>query len=359
MIMKKYIYKAIAVAMMLCLLVLTGIGIKEAFSQATVKLENTGISATPAPTLTGTPTEALLPTEMPTQTPSPSPTSTPTPSASPTPTAVPIFDKISEAESAPLSKELPVTAALLVNISKEEVLYSYNATADIYPASITKLVTAYTALEENPALEGLVEISENATKVLIEDSKMCKFKAKDQLFLKELLAAMLLFSGNDAAISVGEHISGSEAKFVELMNKKATELGLRSSHFCNTHGLPDDDHKTSAADIYLIMEKLFHFEEFLGIIEMESVKVNILRDGEHLIKEYSSTNQFVSGSYKLPEGLKLIGGKTGTTNKAGCCLVMYVTDPAGNCYIAEIFGAESVEALYKSMIRLLECISVQ
>ena len=80
--------------------------------------------------------------------------------------------------------------------------------------------------------------------------------------------------------------------------------------------------------------------------------------GDSLITlSFTSTNQFLWGTYQLPEGLKLLGGKTGTTNKAGCCLVLYVQDKNNNCYIAEIFGAESYEALYVSMIQLLTHIS--
>ena len=134
-------------------------------------------------------------------------------------------------------------------------------------------------------------------------------------------------------------------------------LQLKSSYFCNSHGLQDDNHVTSAYDIYLIMQKLFNFEEFLGIIESGSIEVDVLRGDSLKTYNFVSTNQFLWGTYKLPEGLTLLGGKTGTTNKAGCCLALYVKDESGNCYIAEIFGAESYETLYPNMIQLLNHIS--
>ena len=105
------------------------------------------------------------------------------------------------------------------------------------------------------------------------------------------------------------------------------------------------------------MQKLFNFEEFLGIIESGSIEVDVLRGDSLETLSFVSTNQFLWGTYKLPEGITLLGGKTGTTNKAGCCLVIYVQDADGNCYIAEIFGAESYETLYPCMIQLLTHIS--
>jgi D-alanyl-D-alanine carboxypeptidase (penicillin-binding protein 5/6) len=156
---------------------------------------------------------------------------------------------------------------------------------------------------------------------------------------------------------MAEHISGSEEEFVALMNQKAEELGLQKTHFCNSHGLPDDNHVTSAYDIYLIMQKLFNFEEFLGIIESGSIEADVLRGESLKTLSFTTTNQFLWGTYQLPKGIKMLGGKTGTTNKAGCCLTLYVQDANGNCYIAEIFGAASYEELYSSMIQLLNRIS--
>ncbi len=98
-------------------------------------------------------------------------------------------------------------------------------------------------------------------------------------------------------------------------------------------------------------------EELLGIIDLGSINADVLRGDSLKTLSFTSTNQFLWGTYQLPEGLKLLGGKTGTTNKAGCCLVLYVQDINNNCYIAEIFGAESYEALYVSMIQLLTHIS--
>ena len=320
--------------------------------------------STPALTVTQVPTATLTPTATPTVTPSPTPTvtptptMTPTPTPSPTPTEVPVYDQILQVEAeTEADPGISAKAALLVNITENKVIYSDKATEVIYPASITKLMTALVAFSQDNLLTETVEISKNATTRVIPSAKMCGFHTGDKILLKDLLGCMLVYSGNDTSVAVAEHISGSEADFVSLMNQKAEELGLISSVFYNSHGLPNDNHITSAYDIYLIMQKLFYFEEFLGIIELGSIEVDVLRRESLKTLSFTSTNQFLSGTYQLPEGLTLIGGKTGTTNKAGCCLALYVQDQNNNCYIAEIFGAESYEVLYPSMIQLLTHIS--
>lgn len=318
------------------------------------------VTETPLPTATPTvtPTATPVPTMAPQETLTPTPTLSPTPSPSPTPTEVPVYDQILawESEHEP-DTEIPVIAALLVNISENEVLYSDNATATIYPASITKLMTALVAFQQQDDFTETVSISSTAATAVIPSAKMCGFQAGDRILFSDLLGCMLIYSGNDTSVAVAEHISGSEAEFVALMNQTAEDLGLKSSYFCNSHGLPDDNHVTSAYDIYLIMQKLFNFDEFLGIIESGSIKVDILRGESPKTYSFVSTNKFFSGAYQIPEGLTMLGGKTGTTNKAGCCLSLYVRDEGGNCYIAEIFGAESYETLYPAMIQLLGHIS--
>ncbi len=325
-------------------------------AQASTSIEFQNISGTPSPeaTVTSSPTPAVTP--VPTESPIPTATSTPVPT--PTPTHIPVYEQILAYEqSGKTDENISVKAALLVNITEDKVIYSDHATEVIYPASITKLMTAYVVYSMEDDLTQTVEISKTAVTPVIPSAKMCGFKAGDRIRLNDLLGCMLIYSGNDTSVAIAEHLLGSEAAFVAVMNQKAEELQLKSSFFCNSHGLPDDNHVTSAYDIYLIMQKLFNFEEFLGIIESGSIEVDVLREESLQTLQFISTNQFFGGTYQLPENLTLLGGKTGTTNKAGCCLTLYVKDKSGNCYIAEIFGAESYETLYSSMIQLLTHIS--
>ena len=311
-------------------------------------------TSTPTPTATTTPTETPTPTPTNTNTPTPTATNTPTPSPTMT-----ILEKMNEFEETEgnLQKILTANAFLLVNMTQDDVLYSYNTSEIIYPASITKLMTAYLALEYGN-LDDTVVFSKTAVTRVIPDAMMCGFKAGDQIKLRDLLTCMLLYSGNDTAVAVAEHISGSEEEFVKLMNKTAAELGMNDTVFYNSHGLPNDAHVTSAYNIYLIMEKLFCSDEFLDIIRLRSYSAPYVnKNGVEKELKVSSSNLFFQGLYDVPEGIDMIGGKTGTTNKAGCCLCVYVQDEAGDCYIAEIFGADSKPDLYSEMITLLEVIS--
>lgn len=318
------------------------------------------------PTLIFKKTAAPLPTntKVPTKTPTPTATNTPTPTATSTPTPTPsptlsVREKIDNFEQSAenLQKILTSDTILLVNMTQHDVLYSYNASEIIYPASITKLMTAYLALQYGN-LDDTVTFSTNAVTRVIPDAMMCGFKAGDRITLRNLLICMLLYSGNDTAVAVAEHISGSEETFVQLMNATAAELGMKDTVFYNPHGLPNDAHVTSAYNIYLIMEKLFCSDEFLDIISLSSYTAPYQsKNGTEKELTVSSTNFFLQGKYEVPEGIEMIGGKTGTTNKAGYCLCVYVKDEAGNCYIAEVFGADSRPDLYSDMILLLQKIS--
>ena len=187
---------------------------------------------------------SVTPTNLPKSTSTPTPTVTPTPSPTPS-----VLEQIEQYETDPEAViTYPVNAALLVNVNKNEVLYSYHGTEAIYPASITKLLTALTAfdLTEEQELQQMVTVSQTATTAVIPSAKMCGFQAGDQISLQSLLACMLIYSGNDSSVAVAEHLLGTEDAFVTAMNQKVQELGGISSNFCNTHGLPDDNHKTSA-----------------------------------------------------------------------------------------------------------------
>lgn len=311
-------------------------------------------TAAPSPTNTCSPTATATP--LPTETPIPSPTATSTPTPSPT---LSILEKIDDFEQTNenLQKILTSDTILLVNMTQHDVLYSYNASEIIYPASITKLMTAYLALKYGN-LKETVTFSTNAVTRVIPDAMMCGFKAGDQIILRDLLICMLLYSGNDTAVAVAEHVSGSEDEFVKLMNETATELGMKDTVFYNPHGLPNDAHVTSAYNIYLIMEKLFCSDEFLDIIKLSSYTAPYRsKSGNQKELTVSSTNLFLTGKYEVPEEIEMLGGKTGTTNKAGYCLCVYVKDEAGNCYIAEVFGADTRPDLYSDMQLLLQEIS--
>ena len=139
------------------------------------------------------------------------------------------------------------------------------------------------------------------------------------------------------------------------MNQKAVELGATNSHFVNPHGLSDDDHYTTAYDLYLIFNKAIEYELFREIIHMDKYST-IYQDsvGNEKEMEFSTTNLFLRGDYNSPDKVTVIGGKTGTTNAAGNCLIVLSKDTAGNPYISVILRSKERQLMYEQMIDLLE-----
>lgn len=136
------------------------------------------------------------------------------------------------------------------NLATNTVTYAQNIYEKLYPASTTKILTAYIALKYGN-LEDYVTVSENAADQA-SDSSVCGLKAGDVVQLKDLLYGMMLKSGNDAAIAIAEHIGGSVEGFADMMNQEALAMGATRSHFVNPNGLPDENHYTSVYDLYLI-----------------------------------------------------------------------------------------------------------
>lgn len=249
--------------------------------------------------------------------------------------------------------ELPVKAALLMDAETGKVLYGYHAAVQITPASVTKLMTVLLALEQGE-LSDVLTVTDSALDVGHWDAVMCGFRSGDQVTLYDVLHGMLLSSGNDAAEIVAEYVSGSVEEFVKLMNERAAELGAKHTNFANPHGLPNDEHLTSAYDISLVMRELLKHEEFFEISSKKSYKAYYENaNGMAVSLTFQNTNQYMAGKYELLDGIELLGGKTGTTNKAGKCLALFVRAQNGNIYLAEVFGAETLDDLYFLMNQLL------
>ena len=249
-----------------------------------------------------------------------------------------------------------VKSALLIECESNEVIYAYQEKEQITPASITKLMTALLALEKGN-MENCVTVKETAFDLIFPDATKCGLKLGDSLTLENILYGLLLPSGNDAAVVVGECISGDVNSFVSLMNQRAAELGMLSTNFGNPHGLPCDGHLTSAWDISLVMKELLRHEAFFEIANHDKFEVTCLdKNGNEKTLEMKNTNLYYQGKKTLPEGIVLLGGKTGYTDLAGHCLVLYVKNKEGDLYIAEIFGAKGKDNLYAAMNRLLEYI---
>ena len=233
-----------------------------------------------------------------------------------------------------------------------EITYAQNIYEKLYPASTTKILTAYLALKEGN-LDDVVTVSENAVK-LDSDSSNCGLLAGDKMTLRDLLYGLMMRSGNDAANAIAEHLSGDTDAFAVKMNETARMLGATNSHFVNPHGLPDEDHYTSVYDLYLLFNAAIKDDTFCSLIHTTSYTVNYTHaDGSDATQEWSSTNRYFSGEAQAPENFTVVGGKTGTTGDAGFCLVLLTENPSGEPIISIVLKADGRSNLYLLMNQIL------
>lgn len=252
------------------------------------------------------------------------------------------------------SKEL-ISAGLFC-VNNHKTLYAKNAHERLNPASLTKVMTALVALKYGRLDQNVV-----ATKnIVISESgaQLAGIKEGDCMTLDQALHIMLIYSANDVSIMVAEAIGGSVEKFVELMNQEALKLGATNSHFTNPHGLSADDHYTTSYDLYLIFNEAIKYGTFNEIINMTSYQTTYY-DKDQNAKDFSckNTNWFLRGDYEQPENVTVLGGKTGTTNAAGHCLILLSKDVSGNRYISVILRSESRDVIYAQMYDLLDLIT--
>ncbi len=233
-----------------------------------------------------------------------------------------------------------------------EISYQKNIHEKMYPASTTKIMTAYLAYTYGN-LDDFVTISERACDQA-SDSSICGYKKGDVVKLSDLLYGLMLRSGNDAAVAIAEHISGSVEEFVELMNKTALEWGATNTHFVNPNGLHDEDHYTTVYDMYIMFYHALENENFKNILSVKSITSYYTSiDGVEKSFTWTSTNKYINGEIAWPNAVTVIGGKTGTTNPAGYCLVLYSENTEKKPVISIIFKSGSRSDVYYVMNQLL------
>mgnify|MGYP000416501209 FL=1 len=245
---------------------------------------------------------------------------------------------------------------LLLDLDDRKVLYSKQALQKVYPASITKIMTAMLALKYGNMNDVVTITQENLN--LEEGSQVCGFWAGDQVTMDQLLHCLLVYSGNDAAAAIAEHVGGSTDGFVEMMNSYARELGCTGTHFTNPHGLQDENHYTTPYDIYLMLKEALNYPEFTDITQMSSYTVTYKHsDGSDANTTLTATDHYLTGEATTPKDVTILGGKTGTTDKAGNCLALLSQNAYGKPFISIVMGASSKDVLYQEMTSLLQNIN--
>ena len=227
--------------------------------------------------------------------------------------------------------QINAKAAVLMDASTGEVLYSFNENEKLYPASVTKIMPLLLFME---ALDsGKISLEDTVTASPTAASKggsQIWLKEGEQMTVDELLRATAIASANDACTALGEHIAGSEVGFVKMMNDRAKELGMTNTNFVNCSGLDDDttEHLTTAYDIALMSKELLSHER---VKTYTTVWMDSLRNGETQLVNTNKLVRFYSGTTGL---------KTGTTSKAGYCLSASA-ERDGLHLIAVVMGAEN------------------
>ena len=239
---------------------------------------------------------------------------------------------------------------VLLDLKDKSVLFAKSAYERVYPASITKIITALLAFK-NSNMDDVVTISqENIT--LEEGSQVVGFQEGDQVTMDQLVHCLLVYSGNDAASAIATHVGGTTE------NEYAAHLGCTGTHFTNPHGLQDENHYTTPYDIYLMLKEALNYPEFTEITQMPSYTVTFTHsDGSEDSVALTATDHYLTGEANVPKGVTVLGGKTGTTNSAGNCLALLSQNSYGSPYISIVMGASSKELLYQQMTSLLEKIN--
>lgn len=241
-----------------------------------------------------------------------------------------------------LDYNLSSDCALLINANTGKVVYAKNENVRHANASTTKIMTCILALE-NCKLNEKVTFSPYAAS--IEPSKLYA-NAGEVFYLKDLLYSLMLPSHNDTAVAIAEHVSGSTAKFVNLMNKKAAAIGCTNTHFATPNGLDFGyDHYTTASDLAKIARYAIKRNMFRKLISTGYYSFSNLNTGRTY---YIGTTNALLGNLPGVQGMK-----TGYTNKSGYCFVGLSYSQKGNTYISVVLGGSSSASRWEDSRRLL------
>ncbi len=240
------------------------------------------------------------------------------------------------------AEELPAPSAVLMEASTGKVLFEKNAHEQRPCASITKVMTlllVMEALDEGRIhLEDMVSASEHASSMGGSDIWL---EPGETMSVDDLLKATVIVSANDAAVALAECVSGSEEAFVQRMNERAAELGMKNTVFKNCNGLDEDGHVTTAYDIALMSRALIQHEK---IFDYTQVWMDELRGGK---------TQLVNTNKLLKSYSGITGLKTGTTGKAGSCMAA-TAERDGMALVAVVLGCASTEERFSSAASLLD-----
>lgn len=247
------------------------------------------------------------------------------------------------------------SAVFVSNESKKETVFAKNCYKKLYPASLTKLMTAYVAFKYSEDLDKEVIVPVEARRFSDPYAKVMGLMENDHISMNTLLHCLLIHSSNDAAKTIAISVAGSEEEFVKRMNEEAMNLGAVATNFTNSHGLHDSSNYTTLYDLYLIFHELIKDDRFLSIISQENYIAQYKNGlGGKIVKRLNSTNQYFTKLQPSPKEYKILGGKTGTTNEAGSCMIIYTKATSGDYYVIGLLKATDTLNLYAGFSSIFE-----
>ena len=236
-------------------------------------------------------------------------------------------------------------AGVLVEVSTGTIIYEKNAYEKLAVASMTKMmgmILIMEALENgNLRLDEKVKVSKNASNM---GGSQIWLSEGEEMLVSDLIKGIMMASANDGIVCMAERLGGTEEKFVEMMNEKAKQLGLKNTNFVNPTGLDEDNHYSSAYDMNIIARELIKHEK---IFEFTNVYEDYLRKGSKNEYWLVNTNKLIK-TYQGADGLK-----TGMTDAAGYCMAV-TAKRNGMRLLAIVLGEENGKVRNKETAELLD-----
>lgn len=248
-----------------------------------------------------------------------------------------------------------VRSFLQIDLTSKEAIASKEANTKLDADGLHKLMTLLIALEQaSDRLDETVTLSASDVSVATEQPS-CGFHEGDELTLRDLLLAMMVYDGDDAAKAVARFVAGDESRFVELMNAKAKHIGATQTHFTNPQGGgKDSEQYTTAYDLYLIYEACLKQDGCRDYLHLESVSIPFTRGGQANGITFYNRILYLQGVKQLPAQTKLLAAKAGATVDHGQSMLLHWTDAEQEEQLAIFVQSNDRERLYQQIDAVLK-----
>ena len=212
------------------------------------------------------------------------------------------------------------THVILINLTTGEVMFEHEANTRVYPASLTKMMTVLLGVEY--AESETMTVNADFTRLMLDHASVAGFEYGEERTLTDVLHGAMLPSGADATATIAYNVAGSYEAFVDLMNEKASALGMENTHFINTSGLHDDNQYTTAYDLAILLRYALDQPRFREVFTAREYPFTTLFGEQRVMNSTLFANLWTTEF----AGGEVIGGRTGFTLEAGRCLASLATN---------------------------------